>query len=138
MKSVIVDANKLLAAFITKGIVYELLFSGKFKLVGPERLLEEAKKHKGYIVARSGMDTEDVELALELLEPEFKIFKRSEYSDKLDDGLRIAPHLKDVEYFALALKFNFPIWSNEKAFKRQSRIKIFDTKELSELFKTKP
>ncbi len=44
--TIIVDANKVFAAFITKGIVHDLLFSGKFKPVGPEKLLEEVEKHK--------------------------------------------------------------------------------------------
>ena len=39
MESIIVDANKVFAAFIAEGIVHELLFSGKFKPVGPEKLL---------------------------------------------------------------------------------------------------
>ncbi|MCK4476655.1 MAG: hypothetical protein KAU16_08005 [Methanophagales archaeon] len=42
----------------------------------------------------------------------------------------MAPHLKDVEYFALALKLDFPIWSNEKAFKKQSVVKVFSTPDL--------
>ena len=73
---------------------------------------------------------EDIELAIKLLEPEFKIFSRREYSVKLSEGLKLAPHPKDVEYFALALKFDFPIWSNEKAFKKQSVVNIFTTSEL--------
>ena len=67
MESIVVDANKVFAAFIAEGIVHELLFSGKFKPVGPEKLLEE---------------------------------------------------------------FDFPIWSNEKAFKKQSKVKVFSTKDL--------
>lgn len=69
-------------------------------------------------------------LKIKLLEPEFKIFSRQEYTVKLSDGLKLAPHPKDVEYFALALRFDFPIWSNEKAFKRQSRVKVFSTSDL--------
>ena len=49
MESIIVDANKVFAAFIAEGIVHELLFSGKFKPVGPEKLLEEVEKHKDEI-----------------------------------------------------------------------------------------
>ncbi len=52
MESIIVDANKIFAAFITKSIVHDLLFSGKFKPVGPEKLLEEVEKHKGEILPR--------------------------------------------------------------------------------------
>ena len=42
----------------------------------------------------------------------------------------LAPHLKDVEYFALALKLDCPIWAQEKAFKKQSGVKIFATSDL--------
>ena len=44
--------------------------------------------------------------------------------------LKLAPHPKDAEYFALALRFVFPIWSNEKAFKKQSKVKVFSTSDL--------
>ena len=132
MESIVVDANKFFAAFIKKGIVHELLFSGKFKPIGPEKLSDEVKKHKEDIAEKSGMKSEDVQLAIELLEPEFKIFKRELYSDKLNEAERLSPHSKDVEYFALALKSGFSIWSNEKDFKKQSEVKIFLTKELKE------
>lgn len=128
--TIIVDANKVFAAFITKGIVHDLLFSGKFKPVGPEKLLEEVEKHKEDIAEKGNMNLEDVELAIKLLEPEFKVFPRPEYAVKLSEGLKLAPHPKDVEYFALALKFDFPIWSNEKAFKKQSIVKVFSTSDL--------
>ncbi len=42
----------------------------------------------------------------------------------------LAPHARDVQYFALALSFNAAIWSNEKAFKKQSKVKVFSTSEL--------
>ena len=44
---------------------------------------------------------------------------------------------KDDPYFALALSLNCPIWSDEEAFKQQSRIKVFNTKKLSELIELK-
>ena len=110
MESIVVDSNKVLAAFIAKGTVHEVLFSGKFKPVGPMKLLDEVSKHKSDIAAKSGMDIDNVELAISLLEPEFQIFKREQYMDKQQDGSKLAPHEKDSEYFALALKFGLPIW----------------------------
>ncbi|MCK4398642.1 MAG: hypothetical protein KAV25_06590 [Methanophagales archaeon] len=130
MEPIIVDANKVFAAFITDGIVHDLLFSGKFKPVGPEKLLEEVKKHKVDIAEKARKKLEDIELAIKLLEPEFKMFFRQEYTGKLPEGLKLAPHPKDVEYFALALRFDFPIWSNEKEFKKQSKVKVFSTSDL--------
>jgi len=69
-------------------------------------------------------------LAIKLLEPEFTMFSRQEYTGKLPEGLTLAPHPKDLEYFALALRFDFPIWSNEKAFNKQSKVKVFSTSDL--------
>ena len=126
--SIVVDANKVFAAFIAEGIVHDLLFSGEFKPVGPEKLLEEVEKHKDEIAEKARKKLEEIELAIKLLEPEFKIFSRQEYTVKLSEGLKLAP--KDVEYFALALRFDFPIWSNEKGFKKQSKVKVFSTSEL--------
>ncbi len=130
MESIIVDANKVFAAFIDKGAVHDLLYSGKFKPVGPEKLLEEVEKHKVEIAEKARKKLEEIELAIKLLEPEFRIFSREEYLDKLQEAMKISPHLKDIEYFAVALKFVFPIWSNEKAFKKQSRVKVFSTADL--------
>ncbi len=42
----------------------------------------------------------------------------------------LAPHAKDVHYFALALAYNAAIWSNEKAFKHQSEVRIYSTAEV--------
>jgi predicted nucleic acid-binding protein len=42
----------------------------------------------------------------------------------------LAPHAKDVHYFALALAFDAAIWSNEKAFTIQSELTIYSTAEL--------
>lgn len=42
----------------------------------------------------------------------------------------LGEHLKDIPYFALALYLNCGIWSNEKRFKKQSRIKAVSTADL--------
>ena len=55
------------------------------------------------------------------------------FLDKVPEAKVLAPHLKDVEYFALALKLDCPLWSNEKAFKKQSRVKVFSTSKLISL-----
>ncbi len=42
----------------------------------------------------------------------------------------LGKHRKDIPYFALALFLNCGIWSNEKRFKRQPRIRVFSTADL--------
>ncbi|RLG24822.1 hypothetical protein DRN85_07025 [Methanosarcinales archaeon] len=42
----------------------------------------------------------------------------------------MSPDPDDIDLLALALKLNCPIWSQEKTFKSQSRIKVFSTSDL--------
>jgi len=57
-----------------------------------------------------------------------------EFKDFGDDAKQLLEeHIKDIPYFALALFLKCGIWSNEKRFKRQSRIKVFSTSDLIEL-----
>ena len=53
----------------------------------------------------------------------------------MENAKAIAPHSGDAPYFALAMARNCPIWSNEKSFKRQKRIKVHSTSELALLMK---
>ena len=46
---------------------------------------------------------------------------------------QISPHAKDAPFFALALKLDSDIWSNEPRLKRQSRVKVYNTGELRKL-----
>lgn len=46
-----------------------------------------------------------------------------------------SPDPDDKMYFALALKLNIPIWSNDKELKKQKRVKVYTTEELIEEMK---
>ncbi len=43
-------------------------------------------------------------------------------------------HDKDAPIFALALKFNCAIWSNEPSFKQQTKLPVISTRDIIELF----
>lgn len=54
----------------------------------------------------------------------------SEFKDFLKEAESVCPDTDDIEYFALALKFNCSIWSNDKLLKNQPKVKVFSTSEL--------
>ncbi len=56
-----------------------------------------------------------------------------EFKDFIKQAEEITPDPDDTEYFALALKFNCPIWSQNKKLKQQDKIKIYSTEELIEV-----
>lgn len=64
-----------------------------------------------------------------------KFAKEEEYSKFLPEGRKISPDPDDSDFFALALKLDCPIWSEDKKLKEQSRIRVLNTRELSEELK---
>lgn len=65
------------------------------------------------------------------------IFKRliilippNEIKPYLPKAEKISPDPKDTIYFALALKMNCAIWSNDKKLKEQGHVRILSTAEL--------
>ncbi|ODS35641.1 MAG: hypothetical protein A7316_00690 [Candidatus Altiarchaeales archaeon WOR_SM1_86-2] len=127
----VIDANILVSILISAhGSKQELLFSGEVEVIAPDRLLFEVGKHWKEICDKSKLSEEDLESSLSLVREEIKVFPLNTYRDKLSESKDMCPHLKDAEYFALALKFNCPIWSEEKRLKEQPSVEVLSTKEL--------
>ncbi|MEM3660493.1 MAG: PIN domain-containing protein [Thermoproteota archaeon] len=68
---------------------------------------------------------------------EIKIFVETIEDEKVKqyggEAKKLAPHEEDIPCFALALALNSPIWSNEKEFKNQNKIRVFSTSDLMDL-----
>ena len=128
----VVDANELFAAVIARSKALSLFFDGRLELVSPKFILDEFREHKPEIVKKSGLSEGDVSSFLLLLSPKVRFFETQEFKEFLSDAGRISPDPDDVEYFALALKLNCPIWSEDKDLKQQDQIKVLSTKELIE------
>ncbi|HLD15709.1 MAG TPA: PIN domain-containing protein [Candidatus Nanoarchaeia archaeon] len=129
----IVDANVLFSALIKRGITYETIFSDKLRLITPDFVIEEYHKHKDEILSKSGLSGKDLELLFEILKGQIEIISSQDFIDKISEAEEVSPDLNDVHYFALALKFNFSIWSNDKELKKQNKIKVFNTEEILDL-----
>ena len=127
----VVDANALFSALIaSKGITRTLFSSIKLEFISPEFIEEEIDKYFSEIVLKSKCSEKDVRIALNLLLARIKIIPSIEYESLRDVARKISPDPKDAEYFAIALAFNCPLWSNDKKLKLQSEVKVFSTSEL--------
>lgn len=131
----VVDANRIFSALIKRGFTLDLLrmlSKLNIELVVPQYLFEEIEKRENKLLKYSKLSKPELEFVLKLILENLKVFPKSEYEKFFEVAKLLAPHPKDVPYFALALALNCPIWSDEKAFKKQSKIKVFSTKELIE------
>ena len=134
---VVVDANRVFSALLTKGKVFDVFllnsFVEKFEFITPEFLFFEIGKHFGEIVMRSKLAKEELAGVFEFIKEQVTPVPFKQFNMYAKEAEKLAPHSKDAQYFALALKLNSAIWSDEKAFKKQSRVKVFSTRELKEL-----
>lgn len=125
----VIDANILISSLInTEGKTYDLIFNDIIKLFASEYLLEE-------ILLKSGLNHSDFEIFLSSVSAKIKFIQYAEFSSFISKSEEITPDKNDAEYFALALKLNCPIWSNDKKLKEQRDVKIYSTSELIRLSK---
>ncbi len=130
--SFVIDANIVASALLKDSKTRELMLAFSFQLFAPDFISVELEKYSGDFAAKLGTTKEEVK---ELLEELFKTAKivqvpRTEYESFLPSGINASPDLKDAPYFALALKFGLPIWSNDKKLKNQGVVKIISTHEI--------
>jgi len=127
----IIDVNILMSALVTtNGFTYDLIFREDLKLFAPEYLLEEFEEHKDEIIEKSGLTEEELDLFLSLISTRINFIEKQEFEQFIKKAEEVTPDLDDAEYFALALKLNCPIWTNDKKLKGQEKIKIYSTSEL--------
>ena len=139
----IVDASILFSFFnpdSARRMIIESSSGLGFNLISPDFAFGELANDKGEINKYSGISELEFIIFFSLLEKKIESFSRDMYESFLSDANKISPHgknTKDDPYFALALALNCAIWSDEKAFKKQSRVKVLNTAELLNELKLK-
>lgn len=57
------------------------------------------------------------------------------YNDKIKKACNVMKDIdeKDTPFLALAIKLNYPLWSNDKHLKKQDLVKCFNTQEIANI-----
>lgn len=129
----IIDTNSIIAALVKDSTSRKIVLNPKFKFYCTEHVFKEIEEHFEEITKK----TKNVEKTKELLE----LIKKS--LSTIDEGL-VVEHIskadklirdkEDIPLIALALAIpNQGIWTSDKDFLEQQKIKIWTTKELLEL-----
>jgi|Deesub1362B_J571_1020462.scaffolds.fasta_scaffold17151_1 predicted nucleic acid-binding protein len=133
----VVDAEVIFAALIARGFTLQLikiLSDHGVDLISPDYVSDEIRRRKDKIIRFSGLNEAQLDFVLNLIFERIKIISSKEYIQYFEEAGKLAPHKIDIPYFALALAKNSAIWSNEKSFKQQSKVKILSTNELKKMF----
>ena len=137
----VVDANVLFAAIISRKGTYDLFMDKFLELFAPAGILTEFERHRGEIFRLSGLEENDFEMFLAILLSRIKLIPFEEYEPHIKEAEKlcaITESPEDVEYLATALKLCLPIWSNDKALKNQQAVHVFSTDELLKMLEDRP
>ncbi len=130
----IVDANRVFSALLSKGNAFAVFLLNnvvkEFDLISPEFLFFEVGKHLDEVIEKSSLPPEELGKVFRFVKSEIEFMPLKEFNKHAGEAEKLSPHGKDAQYFALSLALNGAIWSDEKAFKSQSKVKIFNTDEL--------
>ncbi len=124
------DANILFSFFKVYSPTRKLVIFSGLKLYAPEFALSELESYCREVSGKAKINLGGFELFKAVMKWFITFVPVEEYKDFLKEAKSITPDPKDVAYFALALKFNCSIWSNDKLLKNQSKVKVFSTSEL--------
>ena len=131
----VIDANILFAALIKNSTTSSLLFNPNIKLFAPEFVMMEFMKYQDVILKKTKRNKEEFISIINLLHQVITIVPEEEYEKFVEKAKIVCPDEKDEMYFALALKTNLPLWSNDAQLKEQTSVRILNTKELLEVLK---
>ena len=127
----VVDANVVFSVLIKGGKTLDIFVlnraNKRFEFVAPEFLMVEVEKHAREIIKKTGLSIKEIRKVLDFLEKEIDFISFEEFSEFSKKAEQIPPDPNDVQYFALALKLNGAIWSNDKALKTQFEVEVLST-----------
>ena len=138
----VVDSN-VLFTFFWKGSVFRNILDKSVELFSPEYALEEINKYSSELMEKTSLSKAEFKKLKQGLALKVEFVSLEKYSPLFPKALKIASKLSeheyvefvgDIDFLSLALSLDCPIWSNDKLFKKQSKVLVFNTREIIELF----
>lgn len=126
-----VDTNILISALLKKSLSRKLWFEAEIELCAPEYVVDELHESEAEILEKfDGSPTEFAKLE-NLLLKKIKLIRAETLLPFLSASRTIIEDEGDLAFIACALYLGCDIWSNDKDFKRQGRIRAWTTEELA-------
>ena len=129
----IIDNNILFSLMKPDSTNSHLFSIMNVEFLSPEFINNEFKKYEDECLLKSKLSKLDfIKRKKEILD-KIKFIKFSEYEKFIKNAELYTKDIDDSPYIALALKLNYPIWSNDKRLKEQNKVKVFSTEDIIEI-----
>jgi len=134
----VVDTNRIIAALVKDSASRKILLSDKIDFLTIEITKQEIEEHRQELLDKTRLIDEQLNLALSFLFSRVFVVSDIVVESKMDEAKKIMDSLDpdDTPFIALALAVeNDGIWSDDKHFKQQNTIRIWETKDLLTLIR---
>ena len=132
--NIVLDSNVLFSALIKDSLTRKLILEHQGFFFFPGFILNELQKYKKDIIDKSGMERNDFDKLLQLILKRVLIVPSDALYPFRKEALEIVKNIDidDVIFIACCLAYPDSIlWSDDKKLKRQSAVKVLNTKEIS-------
>jgi len=129
----IVDSNRIISALIKNGVSRKILSSKNIEFFTIDYVLSEINKYKGTIIKKSNMSKEEIDTLFSLVMENINIIQDKDVKNKMKEAKEIMKDSdeKDAPFLAAALAIpNDGIWSHDKHFEKQNKVKVWISKDL--------
>ncbi len=133
---IVIDVNIILSALIKNSATREIVMESGLDFCFPEPSLAKINKYLGYVIEKSGLSKDEYDIVLTNLLKHVDIVTVEEILRNWTEAKKIMEHIdaEDVVFIATAMCFeNTVIWSDDKHFEKQNRIKVWKTSDLIRL-----
>ena len=130
---IILDVNVILSALIRDSTTRKIILNSEFDLYFPESSLHKIRKYKDYILEKSGLTEEEYNKIMATLFKYIKLVSTEEIEKNWHEAKKIMEHIdkEDVVFIATALSIEDSIiWSDDRHFEKQNKVKVFKTKDI--------
>ncbi len=129
---ILADTNRIMAALIKDSNSRKIIRESNIEFVTIGLSKEELQKYKDYIKEKSGVTDEEFKYLFNRLMINVSVLRDDLIKPFMQEAKSIMDDIdkKDAPFIAAALATNLPIWSDDKHFEEQNKIKIFKTHDL--------
>ena len=129
----IIDSNRIISALIKDGLTREIITSNKIQFYTLNYVLDEIMKYKKYIVKKAKINDNQIDYLFNLLMENIIIISDKKINQYMGKAINV---MKDIDIndspilaCALAIE-NDGIWTEDRDFDKQNKIKIWKTSDL--------
>ena len=130
---IVLDVNVILSALIKDSTTRRLLLYSDLDFYFPQPSLNKIAKYKRVILSKSGLSDTAFQQILRSLLAHINLVSKQDIFSHWKAAKSIMAHIdqEDVVFIAAALHLGASIWSDDKDFEKQNKVKAFKTEDIA-------